>query len=115
MFSSSSSSSDYNVLSSPFRLTSDAHIQLQSQPEVTTATTTPAATATTTFTAKRTRSGTIVPSSYRTHNTTNTPNSSNTNDPPGTRRTRSGTLVGPLPSTASGSGVVGNGNLSIRR
>ena len=81
--------------------------RVQSQAEDTTSTATAAATA---FTAKRTRSGTIVPSSHRIGNIAD---NINANDPPGTRRTRSGTLVGPLPlpQAASGSG----GNLSVRR
>ena len=100
-------------MSFPFRLSSDAHIQ--SQLEATTSTT--ATAAATASTAKRTRSGTIVPSSHRIGNISNTTDS---NDPPGTRRTRSGTLVGPLPLPLAASGpgiqlVVGNGNLSIRR
>ena len=99
-------------MSFSFLLSSDAHIQ--SQPEATTSTAT-ATTAATAFTTKRTRSGTIVPSSHRIGNSAN---NANTSDAPGTRRTRSGTLVGPLPVAASGSGVqlvVGNGNLSVRR
>lgn len=88
-----------------FLLSSDAHVQ--SQPEYTTSTATAAATA---FTAKRTRSGTIVPSSHRIGNIAN---NTNTNDPPGTRRTRSGTLVGPLPLPLAASGSAGN--LSVRR
>ena len=100
-------------MSFPFRLSSDAHIQ--SQPEVSTSTT--AIAAATASTAKRTRSGTIVPSFHRIGNISN---NTDTNDPPGTRRTRSGTLLGPLPLplAASGSGtqlVLGNGNLSVRR
>ena len=114
---SSSSSLGHRILSSPFRLGSDAHVHVQSQPEATNSTTAPtiAAPATTiSFTAKRTRSGTIVPSSHRIFNNTNT------NDPPGTRRTRSGTLVGPLPLPLAASGsdaqlVAGNGNLSVGR
>ncbi|KAF8801362.1 hypothetical protein BYT27DRAFT_7310573 [Phlegmacium glaucopus] len=112
---SSSSPSESNLLSSPFRLSSD---QLQSQPATTLSTTT--APATTTFSAKRTRSGTIVPSSHRIGDI---PNNDSNNDPPGTRRTRSGTLVGPLPLplplVTSGSGVqlaVGDGNpTSVRK
>ena len=91
-------------------LNSDDHIQSQPEATISAATTTAAATA---FTAKRTRSGTIVPS----HRLGDITNITNTNDPPGTRRTRSGTLVGPS-LAASGSGVqlaVNNGNLSIRR
>jgi hypothetical protein len=107
---SSSSFSEHSLLSSPFRLSSDAYIHIQSQPEPTNSTTSATAGApATAFTAKRTRSGTIIPPSHRI---------SNTNDPPGTRRTRSGTLVGPLPVLSSGSGVqlvASNGNLSVRR
>ena len=98
-------------MSFPFRLSSDAHIQ--SQPEISTSTT--ATAAATASTAKRTRSGTIVPSFHRIGNISN---NTDTNDPPGTRRTRSGTLVGPLPLATSGSGVqlvVGNENLSVRK
>ena len=98
-------------MSFSFLLSSDDDIQSQPKATTSTATTNAAANA---FTAKRTRSGTIVPSSYRIGNITYNTNS---NDPPGTRRTRSGTLVGPS-LAASGSGVqlvVGNENLSIRR
>jgi hypothetical protein len=107
---SSSSSSEHGLLSFSLLLSLDDHIQ--SQPEATTSTTTTTAAATA-LTTKRTRSGTIVPS----HRIGNIANNTNTNDPPGTRRTRSGTLVGPS-LAASGSGVqlvVGNGNLSVRR
>jgi hypothetical protein len=115
---SSSSSSEYDLLSSPFQLTFDSNIQLQPQVQVqvqaqpqlpASPNTTTAASVSASFTAKRTRSGTIVPYPR-------IPND-NTNDPPGTRRTRSGTLVGPLPLplSASGSGVAGNGSLSARR
>ena len=113
--SSSSSPEQHYLLSSPFQLSSDAYISIQSQPEATKSVTpvTTAATAVTSLTAKRTRSGTIVPSSHRISNNTNAI------DPPGTRRTRSGTLVGPLPLplAASGSGVqlVGNENLFVER
>jgi len=115
---SSCSSSERNFLSSPFQLSSEVHTQPQPQPEATPSVVTAAApitvTAATSFTAKRTRSGTIVPSSHRTpNNITNI----NTNDPPGTRRTRSGTLVGPLPLAASGGVqlVVGTENPSVAR
>ena len=104
------SSSEHNLFSFSFLLNSDDHIQSQPGATTSTATTTAAATA---FT-KRTRSGTIVPSS---HHVGNIVNNTNTNDPPGTRRTRSGTLVGPS-LDASGSAVqlvVGNGNLPFRR
>ena len=115
---SSCSSSERNFLSSPFQLSSEVHTQPQPQPEATPSAVTAAApitvTAATSFTAKRTRSGTIVPSSHRTaNNITNI----NTNDPPGTRRTRSGTLIGPLPLAASGGVqlVVGTENPSVVR
>ena len=107
---SSFSSSERNLISFSLLLSPDDHIKCQPEATISTVATTAAATA---FTTKRTRSGTIVPS----HRIGNITNITNTNDPPGTRRTRSGTLVGPS-LAASGSGVqlaVNNGNLSVRR